>query len=533
MINEVRVDSGAQLCLTNTAMQQQYITNVLAWMAQYPGWTIVSVAQNDNSNYCQCPVCTSAATAEGSQAGPLIQFVNAVAKGVNAVYPNVKIETLAYDYGIAPPKITKPASNVMICFCDITADFVQPLTNSANASMQTYLSGWEAITPASNLWVWDYTADFANYIVPYPNLNVFGPNITDFVAHNVTGVFEEGDYGSTCGDFCRLKCWVLAHLLWNPSLSETTLVNEFLNGYYGAAAPYISSYLTAVYNAATAAGYPIYENNTNYNFLTLSVMNQATQLLDSAAAAVAGDPVLSARVQRDSLPLEQAWVLEYPALKQQQVINSLPFYGPTDQVTGGNSFISACKAEPDSAGQISEGTSLASYAPVLLSECRPVATVPSQCAGLTDWVDIPNNMFSLWEPGAITFIVADSAASTGQAAEIVGNNTDWAVMYAVPSWIANAGKWQCYAVVRCACNGTTGNAFKVGIYNYSTSSYVVTLTPTLASGAKDGLYHTYDLGTYTLTPAVLWSSGTQFWFSPVNNPSVTAVYVDRIFLVPG
>ncbi len=59
--------------------------------------TMVTVMQNDNTNYCQCSVCTSAANAEGSQAGPVIRFVNAVAAGVKAQYPNVLVRTLAYE----------------------------------------------------------------------------------------------------------------------------------------------------------------------------------------------------------------------------------------------------------------------------------------------------------------------------------------------------------------------------------------------------------------------------------------------------
>ncbi len=379
LINGTRTSTNAQLCLTNAAMVQQAITNVLAWIAANPGTTIVSVSQNDNTNYCQCSVCQAAATAEGSQSGPIIRFVDSVAAAVKAQYPNVTVETLAYSYSAAPPHVTKPASNVLIRLCSMAANSIQPLNSSTNATFQTDLTGWEAIAP--NLWIWDYVTDFANYIIPFPTQNTFGPNMSYFAASNVTGVFEEGDSASPTGDFCRLKCWVLAHLLWNPSLSETTLVNEFINGYYGAAAPYISSYLTAVYNAALAAGYPMLENNTNYSFLTLSVMNQAQQFLNSAAAAVAGNPTLSARVQRDSLPLDQAWVLCYPILKQQMAVDCLPFYGPTDQLTGCNSFI--LTALEYNAGSICEGESFANYEPQITWESRPAATVPTECAGLS------------------------------------------------------------------------------------------------------------------------------------------------------
>ena len=253
-------------------------------------------------------------------------------------------------------------------------------------------------------------------------------------------------------------------------------------------------------------------------------MNQATQYLNSAATAVVGKRSLVTRVQRDSLPLNQAWVLRYPTLKQEQVIKNLPFYGPSDQITGCNSFISTARTY--NTNQISYSESFASYATRLPTLCRPAATMPAECQGLTNWIDVPNNMFSL-VGGIYSMIVDDSAASTGKAAKMVSANYNWSVQYRVSPLIANAGKWHCYARVRVDCNGTTGNAFTVGIWNGSGSgSPVIKLAPKLQDGAKDGLYHTYDLGVQTLTTSMY------FWFAPPDDPVVVPyVYMDRIFMI--
>ncbi len=121
--------------------------------------------------------------------------------------------------------------------------------------------------------------------------------------------------------------------------------------------------------------------------------------------------------------------------------------------------------------------------------------------------------------------MTDSAASDGYAAEMPGNTSNWLVQYPVSALIAGAGTWHCWASVRCQTNASTGNAFQIGIYNSTTASSVTSQTVKLQNGAKDSNYHDYDLGTHQLT------TGMYFWFGTVNNPSVTAVYVDRIFLV--
>ena len=73
------------------------------------------MSQNDNTSYCQCDACKKVIAEEGSPSGPIIRFVNEVAKR----FPDKIISTLAYQYSRQAPKITKPADNVQIMLCTI------------------------------------------------------------------------------------------------------------------------------------------------------------------------------------------------------------------------------------------------------------------------------------------------------------------------------------------------------------------------------------------------------------------------------
>ena len=94
---------------------------------EHPEAMIFSVSQNDWRNYCTCEKCRKLAEEEGSQAGPLLHFVNAIANDVAKDYPDKIIDTLAYQYTRKPPKHVKPAPNVAIRLCSIECCFTHPL----------------------------------------------------------------------------------------------------------------------------------------------------------------------------------------------------------------------------------------------------------------------------------------------------------------------------------------------------------------------------------------------------------------------
>jgi hypothetical protein len=50
-----------------------------------------------------------------------------------------------------------------------------------------------------------------------------------------SGVFEEGDDASAGGNMNALKNYVMARVLWDPSLNPDELIHAFLLGYYRSA----------------------------------------------------------------------------------------------------------------------------------------------------------------------------------------------------------------------------------------------------------------------------------------------------------
>jgi len=522
-IDGQRIAQHTQLCLTNMEMRAELVRNALAWIRKNPDAGMISISQNDWGGNCQCEKCRELEVQEGSPSGPLVHFVNAVAEEIEKEFPDFLIETLAYQYTRQAPLQVKPRRNVIIRLCSIECSFSQPLgSGPQNEKFRKDVQDWSAIAP--NLYVWNYVTNFADYILPHPNLRGLAPDIRFFVDHKVMGIFEQGDSGCSCGDFVELRAWLLAHLMWDPSLDENQLTDEFLAGYYGPAAPALKSYLELVHDAVEREGTYLrcYMDDTPY--LTLDDVNRATELFEEAQQAVSDDPVLNSRVRRARLPLDHVWLKRYRSLKGIAKTEGKPFRGPDDPVAFCQEFIRVC--EENDVGDYREGRPFADYAEMLRQRFRPAGTPPEMCKSLPeeDWVDIQDSEFRYHGMGHLVKIVDDELASDGKAARMSGNHTNWAVQYSIPGDVAHSGWWSCYVVARCESTRGEGTAFTLGIYDSNSKQNAVSITETLDQAPLDE-YRTYDLGVHKLT------TDMYFWIAPPGSETVKAVYVDRIFFV--
>ncbi len=246
-----------QPCLSDPENLKKTIAAVRGILEQDPEVTIVSVSQNDNVNYCKCEKCAAVDAEEGSHAGTLIRFVNAVAADIAEDYPNVVIDTLAYQYTRPVPKITKPLPNVCIRLCSIECCFSHPLDDGSCPENQKFhhdIVEWSKI--CDRIYIWDYVTDFSYYIPTFPNFSVLRQNMRFFAEHGVRGMYPEGNYNSPqSGEFGELRCYLLAKLMWDPMMSTTEYyrhMDEFLAAYYGEGWRYIRAYID--FTCAEAAG---------------------------------------------------------------------------------------------------------------------------------------------------------------------------------------------------------------------------------------------------------------------------------------
>ncbi|UCD50816.1 MAG: DUF4838 domain-containing protein [Phycisphaerales bacterium] len=314
-IDGKRTTERAQLCLTNEEMRQELVKNLRARLRANPAATIASVSQNDWHGNCQCAKCAAIEKEEGSPAGLMLRFVNAVAEDIEEEFPHVAISTLAYQYTRRPPRHVKPRDNVIVRLCSIEASFSVPLSHKRNKPFHDDIVGWSKI--CDRLYVWDYVTNFRHHIMPHPNLRVLGPNVKFFTDHSVKGLFEQGAYTTNGAEMAELRAWVLAKLLWDPNLDGNALIDEFIAGYYGPAAPHIRAYLEVTHDAVAKSRdwLGCFEKFTA-RYLSFDTLSRGWAHLAKAEEAVQDDPDLHFRVQVAQLPVMYTFMMRWDEMRE-------------------------------------------------------------------------------------------------------------------------------------------------------------------------------------------------------------------------
>jgi hypothetical protein len=306
MINGKRQGHEAQLCLTNPEVVKIATETVLRWIEEHPGVQLISVDQNDGYGWCECPECQALDEEEGSHSATVLNFVNQIADTIGKIYPDIKLQTLAYAYTEKPPKTIRPHPNVTIRLCHYVYCSAHHLEGCENQRpFVERLEAWGNI--ARRLTIWDYFTDFAHYMLPFPNFELIKHDVRYYADHKCVGLFAQGSNvpQNGGGEFSELRAWVFAQLMWNPYQDAQILIDEFVSHVYGEAAPFIKTYINMLHEKVTpdSVFFSIYAKPTDGGYLTPELVKKSEELFLQAEQIVTHDRDLLKRVELAHLPI--------------------------------------------------------------------------------------------------------------------------------------------------------------------------------------------------------------------------------------
>jgi hypothetical protein len=503
------------MCYTNPEIVPIAIAAARKTLKEHPEANIISVSQMDGEFICECPNCQAMMGREGSYSGPVLHFVNQVASAIAEEFPHVLVDTLAYQHTMQPPKTLKPEPNVVVRVCSLHACYSHPKTECpVNEPFLKALTSWCNIT--RHVYVWDYVTNFQHYHMPYPDLRIEAENIRLYQQLGVQGCFMQGSYASRGqgGEFAELRAYLLAKLLWDPSLDPDTLINDFLQGYYGAAAGPIRQYIDLLHDQVARTNYHQIFGKENYTFVTPEWLDQAQALFAQARARVSNaDPALQQRVE---------------------VAEASMLYARLFAAMGSDEQLMAAAARLTDIAARADIHYRSEVDPLFIE--FPKQYRPAKYRGLPDGRFVLGaqdlgqaKSRAVYANGWWSEIITNDPARPGTPVLHVPNiNNEWSLGWGTPRPVFTPGqKYAFYITIKVMKTSDTGNAFSAGVYNGSANQHVIDRTWS-ASDVPNDTWQRIKVGEFTATADLY-----HFWSAPTNNAAhVPALYVEKYEIEP-
>ena len=312
------------LCLTNKDVYRvtldslrKYIKRDRAALPKEKWPAVYDISTLDNTPYiCYCPKCSAVTKAEGGDSGLVLRYINHVATEIAKEYPEIKIRTFAYSSTKDVPKITRPVSNVLIQYCDEfpVSDCYRPLTSKFNSQMLANLKNWHAA--GAKLVLWDYWNMGGRFFDP-PRIetvtNAIQPDMRTFRELGIQSLFIEAEKDqATPQNFIDLNYFLAAQLMIDPDKDQNKLINVFMNGYYGPAAPEMKKYLQILRDGVK--NHPRIQRTMRvgrWNFITAAFMLDSYKMFKQAEAKTKADSIYRKRLHYEMIPLLWQMLLSY------------------------------------------------------------------------------------------------------------------------------------------------------------------------------------------------------------------------------
>ncbi len=327
-----------QICMTSPEARKRVLSQLKAFIIHdrkeaaekgYPAPVIYDISQNDNNDFCVCASCKAIKDREGSFSGPLLDFINYIAREIRKEYPEIMIRTFAYQYTVQPPKNMKAEDNVLIHIAMLGAEFggeyypydsLRSLDHPLNKESAELIRKWSR--HAKNLAWWDYGILYPSIPEPFVRINAVLFDLPFFAKNNGSHFFIEFE-DLPFHSFAMLERWLCYKLSDKPFADGKALVKEFMSAYYGKGAPAMTELLEYMEKRQNACPYRI--GFVDYNlrsYLDDAYFKTVFALLKKAVSAAGDDTAAVERINRERIPLIAGLLMRMPYLNSAKEYNA-------------------------------------------------------------------------------------------------------------------------------------------------------------------------------------------------------------------
>jgi hypothetical protein len=132
-------------------------------------------------------------------------------------------------------------------------------------------------------------------------------------------MYAEGVGFGSGGDLAELRDYLISAMMWNPSLNPDGVIDDYLQNYYGLAAPFVRLYMDTLHGAIADSNYHLgIAFDSTAPFLTPIAVLEAASALRRGQARLSGEAAM--RLGGNSLPIY--WVVLQRWLQLRQFVET-------------------------------------------------------------------------------------------------------------------------------------------------------------------------------------------------------------------
>lgn len=242
------------VCVSNEEMINQICKEIEAEQEKNPSRFEVSVGVDDGAQWCECPKCIELVLKYPDPDGTAVQgmqwiyLANKVGERLIKKYPNLRVNFLGYGDRLPRNPEMKLGPNVGAGLAELWRNHGLPADNNECSAASLGNAAWLS-NDKHGPYIWDYLANFRDYIIPFPNHRIFAQTAQYYKKSGVKGVFSQNQFSSIVGDMALFNLWLYGKLLWNPDADVDELTERYVKATYGKVAPNIMEYLNILEHA--------------------------------------------------------------------------------------------------------------------------------------------------------------------------------------------------------------------------------------------------------------------------------------------
>ncbi|HWQ53033.1 MAG TPA: DUF4838 domain-containing protein [Bryobacteraceae bacterium] len=258
LVDGKRVVQSKQLaiCTTNEEAVATLVENVKTYLRGNPRVKIVGVVPEDGYGMCQCDACLKSdpnredafraaggyKSPEGENKSKAVRYarlVNRVAREIRGEFPDVRVGHAAYVDLQWPPRGVTLEPNIVTWVALYWRDAAHPMAHDSRSAVNRFffdiLEQWKAVHPGRIIVYEYYVGMSSQRTLPYPMAEVVcreWPNLKKLGIEGATiqcGPSIHNSYGLSNLAFARSG--------WQDQVDYESLLNDYLLGMFGAAAP--------------------------------------------------------------------------------------------------------------------------------------------------------------------------------------------------------------------------------------------------------------------------------------------------------